>query len=153
MRDLAALVEQCRRRVTFALSSGEGSFDQVLKEWISGKYLEPHPLGHSFCKCSPERIDLDAARCLQAKRVAEGDAAVALETKPDYAYAPDAVCAECSNNVCLSVNERYWNDNLLEAQRAAELASTQRQRAFASDRRDRIESHLARCRKLWRTEE
>lgn len=147
MRDLSQLVRQFTRHTSFSAEGTDATFETVLRGWVKGKSIEPHPAGHSYCKCGSDRIDLAVAACLGLKRQLLGEHSVALETKPDHAFAADEVCADCPHNLHLQVNEPYWDRALLEAERAAGSAATSRQRSRAEERRHKIASHIERCRK------
>lgn len=147
-RELAALVEGLSREVQIAPAGvGEASLDVALRAWIKGRHLEPHPAGHSFCKCGPALPDLAAAACLAVKAASAGDGFdLALETGPDHAHAADETCAGCPHNVQRPVaNRLYWEGRIAEADHAAAKAATDGQRRNAAARAARLRDHHARC--------
>lgn len=139
--DLQGLVMQAESAARFSNDASAADLAALLRSWVVGKSLEPHPQGHSFCKCTALHSDLVAAACLAAKLVEEG-IRPQEHRGPDLAYAADEVCAVCPHNVTLPCNVPYWRDALDEAERVAETGALTHQRESALLRAERIRLHL-----------
>jgi hypothetical protein len=138
--ELQALVKKARGFTRFASESSARTFPQLLEGWVRGKSLEPHPQGHSFCKCTGSPNDLSSAACLLEKQVVEGIVPTANRA-PDLAYAADLTCLICPHRVGLPCNQPYWDDAKGEATSASLTAALPFQRAAASERAARIQRH------------
>lgn len=139
--DLRALVKRSQEFTRFTSSSSDRSFTDLIDDWVKGKALEPHPQGHSFCKCTGSASDLTSAACLLEKQDVEGIAPVANRV-PDLAYAADLTCLVCPHRVGLPCNERYWDEAATESDAAATSAALATQRTSAIERSSRIRRHL-----------
>jgi hypothetical protein len=148
-REIGALVAQISHSITLAPAgmSPEPTLDSLLKKWVEGRYLEPHPQGHSFCKCGSSPYELAAAACLSVKKIREsGEVSSTAPIGPDYACAGDETCSGCPHNVQrAAANERYWRAKLTEAENAAQNGATASARASATRRAARLREHCTRC--------
>jgi integrase len=148
-RELEALANGMSKSIQFVpgvASERQMTLDEMLRDWISGKQLDPHPGGHGFCKCGSGRHDIAAAACLKAKRSLEGLARDVVLIEADYAYAADETCMGCPHNVQRrAANERYWVARLAEAEEGSQKGATQNLREQAGERAGRIRDHIQRC--------
>jgi len=146
-REIRAIVARASTHVHFSANAdiADRTFDSLIAGWIEGKKLEPHPDGHSFCKCGAEESDLSVAACLREKSEHEGFDP-AQEAGPDYAYAGDLICSDCSHNIQRArANERYWTSAIADAELVAERGGTAAQRQRAEERGKKLRAHVGRC--------
>lgn len=139
--DLQALVAQAESAARFSNDPSSADLATLLRSWLVGKALEPHPQGHSFCKCTALHSDLAAAGCLAAKFEREG-ARPQDQRGPDLAYAADEICAVCPHNLTLPCNLPYWRDALCEAESVTEAGALATQRESARVRVKKIRAHV-----------
>jgi hypothetical protein len=148
-RELSALVDKASTHVHLAASTeaADRTFNSLIAQWVQSKKLEPHPGGHSFCKCGTSESDLATAACLRMKKEHEEETFdSARATGPDYAYAADLTCSHCPHNVQRSrANERYWVSAIAEAELASERGATEYQRRRAKERTEKLREHHRRC--------
>lgn len=118
------------------------TLDEVLVAWVQDKWLEPHPEGHSFCKCGTGPADLSAAACLSEVRDQSGD--VPLLHGRSVENATDLVCANCPHNVQFDYLEPEWDRRLRSAEDALTQAGDEIERAVAGERVKQIRCHIRR---------
>lgn len=140
------LIERTERSIVFSSGgSDREEFGDLLTRWLEGKALTPHPVGHSYCKCSSDPSDLNTAACLRAHREAAAAGSVSKPTGPNHAYAADLTCSGCPHNVQLPQNRKHWEIEQGLARNAGENGFSERQRCLAIDRANQISAHIDRC--------
>lgn len=143
-KELEKLVAQARSIVEITPDADEDlTLDELLDAFAQGRRLEPNPLGHSYCKCTSDSRDLDAAACL-TKREATTDHARFM-SMPDPAFASDRTCSSCPHNVQFHENEQYWRELGANEERQAACALGPLMQALHEERSRFAEQHLARC--------
>jgi integrase len=144
--DLAALVAEANRIVMIEPSTHgtDTTLDKMIQAYALNKVLEPHPQGHSLCKCSSNPVDLAAAACLALRRAFTGNTALPA-SGPDYAYAEDLVCSGCPHNVAVEWFEGYWHRAEQEASELTARSESQHLREASEDRAKSCCEHRLRC--------
>lgn len=123
------------------LDSAHPSFDQVLSVWIIGKWLEPHPEGHSYCKCGLDAADLSAAACLAEAMEKDGELPLLGKS---VANATDMVCSLCPHNVQFRALQGKWEGIHARAKAGVEAATDEISRKVSEERERRIREHIRR---------
>lgn len=147
-RELLALMDQAAAYSHLATPAerAQRTLDELIADWVNGKTLEPHPAGHSFCKCGKSDADLATAACLQARKGIEEDFEPSRTIGPDYSYAADEVCSKCPHNVQRAcANRSYWLAAIKESEISAKLAPSESQRKRATERANVLRAHSKRC--------
>lgn len=108
MSDLSKLVAELKSQLQ--LETGDDvpvpELNQMLRDFAMGLSLEPHPKGHSLCKCTLHPVDLFAAACVKKRIENYPDAPPA--DGPDLEFATDVNCATCAHNVQCPTTRTWW---------------------------------------------
>lgn len=142
-RELDELVRTASAQVEIGPSGEPQTLDQLIIAFASERKLEPHPQGHSYCKCSNDLGDLAAAGCLR-ERAAKLPNVIHTST-PDPAFASDQTCSRCPHNVQLAENEDYWRNRVEHEAEQVRCAIGPLYRALALGRLAMAEQHCRRC--------
>jgi hypothetical protein len=147
-RDLLSLVKQWEQVIEIeGQADGIGDdvrLDMLLENFVRDKYLDPHPQGHSYCKCSSEPLDLAAAACLQGNP-ARDRSETPRPTAPDYGQASDETCSRCPHNVAFTENKAYWLEQHAQASEQAARGTREHLRMAGARRATKLREHIKRC--------
>jgi hypothetical protein len=142
-RELEELVRTASAQVEIGPLGEAQPLDQLIIAFAAGRKLEPHPQGHSYCKCTSDPRDLEAAGCLRERSAQLPD--VVHTGTPDPAFASDQTCSKCPHNVQLGENEAYWRERVSHEEQQAKCAIGPLYRALALERLAMAEQHCMRC--------
>lgn len=117
--------------------------NSLLREFTAEMWIEPHPAGHSFCKCTSKQIDLGAAACLRKRH--EIDPHASLPSGPDLAFATPDTCAGCVHNLQRACNSSWWQETLDHEEHQREHALTPFLREVAAARAEVASKLVQRC--------
>lgn len=117
--------------------------NSLLREFTAEMWIEPHPAGHSYCKCTSKQIDLGAAACLRKRH--EIDPHASLPSGPDLAFATPDTCAGCVHNLQRACNSSWWQETLDHEEHQREHALTPFLREVASARAEVASKLVQRC--------
>lgn len=125
-------------------ADGDGgtTLDQLLGEFAKDRRLEPNPLGHSYCKCTGDQVDLNSAACL--RRSLDGHKQMIVGA-PDPRFAADLTCSGCPHNVQLPENEPYWREMIEHEGRQKMCAPGTLLAELAAQRQAAASAHCDRC--------
>lgn len=140
------LVREAKRLVEVRSSRRESvgpTFDELLVEFVKDRRMEPHGLGHSYCKCTSHEGDLATAACLTAKRQAGRD--TTRDAGPDHTFAVDMTCSSCPHNIQMPENHSYWETQVAVDGAIAAKAPTEQLRLLACQRAESGRRHIQRC--------
>lgn len=119
------------------------TLNDVLRSMVEPLSIEPHPNGHSACKCTAKAQDLGTASCLRLRAQAYQDSVA--PTGPDIEFASELVCAGCVHNVQLPCHRRWWDKALEHEEHEREHALLPFLREIAGHRAAVIEAIVNRC--------
>lgn len=142
-RELDELVREASAQVEIGTVAGQAKLDELILAFAEGRKLEPHPMGHSYCKCTSDARDLEAAGCLRERTATLPD--LSHRSTPDPAFATDQTCSRCPHNVQLPENEPYWRELVRHEKAQAKCSLGPLMLALANERVEMAEQHCARC--------
>lgn len=119
------------------------TLNQVLRSMVAPMSIDPHPNGHSGCKCTSKLQDLATASCLRLRADAYPEAPP--PNRPDIEFATELTCAECVHNVQLPCHRRWWDNALEHEAHQSEHALLPFLREVAKGRVEEIADVLTRC--------
>ena len=141
-------LEKLQQEAMAVLEIGPGgdgtgpTLDQLLMNFAKDRRLEPNPLGHSYCKCTSDQVDLKSAACLHQNA---DEQTQIMRGAPDPRFAGDLTCSGCPHNVQLPENEAYWRQMIQHEGRQKNCAPGTLLAELAARRQDAASAHCERC--------
>lgn len=143
-RELQELCKKVRSQIEISRKAEESVLlNKALQEFARGQRLEPNPLGHSYCRCKSDPLDLRAAACVTRDK--EFSPSETPASTPNPAFASDLVCSSCPHNVQLPENEAYWTSMHAHEVEQASCAISPILQRVALGRAAAAAAHLTRC--------